>query len=119
MDFIFSEDVARANILAMQSDVKDDVFNVGSGIETSLYELLQCLLKVTGHSGVEPEYMPERSVNPVPRRLSCTINAQEKIGFVAGVGLEEGLRRLVEWRRKSMSAGTIDAYVKDLAKELR
>ena len=119
MDFIFSEDVARANILAMQSGVTDDVFNVGSGIETSLLELLQCLLKVTGHTDVEPEYLPERSVNPVPRRLSCTKNAREKIGFVASVGLEEGLRRLVDWRRKAMSTGTIDAYVKDLAKELR
>ncbi|MFN9039577.1 MAG: NAD-dependent epimerase/dehydratase family protein, partial [Planctomyces sp.] len=80
MDFIFSEDVARANLLAMQSDVSDEVFNVGSCQETSLLELLQCLLKVCGRTEVQPEFLPERSVNPVPRRLAGTDKAAKLLG---------------------------------------
>src|SRR5438132_6899551 len=41
MDFVFSEDVARANVAAMASAITDDVFNIASGVETSLFDLLQ------------------------------------------------------------------------------
>ncbi len=119
MDFIFSEDVARANLLAMRSDVSDDVFNVGSGTETSLLELLHTLLKVCDRSHAKPEFLPERSVNPVPRRLSCVQRAAEKIGFLSEVSLEAGLRRLVEWRRSALHAGTMAAYITDLPREQR
>lgn len=116
MDFIFSEDVARANVLAMQSDVSDEVFNVGSCQETSLLELLNCLLEVCGRSDVKPDFLPERSVNPVPRRLADTRLATERIGFRAQVGLAEGLKRLIEWRRQAQQLGTMAAYVTDVPK---
>ncbi|HEY6402984.1 MAG TPA: NAD-dependent epimerase/dehydratase family protein [Blastocatellia bacterium] len=103
MDFVYVEDVARANILAAKSDLVDEVFNVASGAETTLLELLQTLLKVTGHSEAQPEFMPERAINPVPRRLADTTKAEQKLGFLAQVGLEEGLRRLVEWRKQVIS----------------
>jgi len=119
MDFIFSEDVARANVLAMQSDVSDDVFNVGACQETSLLELLNCLLEVCGRSDVRPEFLPERSVNPVPRRLADTSRAAERIGFRAQVGLAEGLKRLIEWRQQAQQSGTMSAYVTDAPKEQR
>jgi UDP-glucose 4-epimerase len=96
MDFIYVEDIARANILAMQADVSDEVFNVASGVETSLNELAYALLDVMG-SDLEPEYAPARKVNPVPRRLADTQRAARMIGFRAEVPLEEGLRRLVDW----------------------
>ncbi|HVN85470.1 MAG TPA: NAD-dependent epimerase/dehydratase family protein [Candidatus Binatia bacterium] len=96
MDFVYIDDVARANILALQSDVADDVFNVGSGSETSLNELAAALLKVMG-SNLRPEYGPERQVNPVPRRLADTTKAERMLGFRAQFGLVDGLSRLVEW----------------------
>jgi UDP-glucose 4-epimerase len=99
MDFVFSEDVARANVLAARSEVADEVCNVASGTETSLLELLQALLKITGHEDVEPEFLPERKVNPVPRRLGDARKAERLLGFTCCIGLAEGLRRLVEWRR--------------------
>lgn len=104
MDFIFSEDIARANLLAAKSDTGDEVFNIASGVETSLLELFQALLKVTGHTDVEPEFLPERKVNPVPRRLADTRKAEKMLGFKAQISLEEGLRRLVEWRKQAMAA---------------
>jgi UDP-glucose 4-epimerase len=98
MDFIYIEDVARSNILALQSDVSDEVFNVASGSETSLNELAEALLKVMG-SVLQPEYGPERTVNPVSRRLADTSKAERVLGFKAQISLEEGLSQLVEWWR--------------------
>ena len=101
MDFVYIDDVAKANVLALQSDCDDDVINVASGRETSLRELAAALLKVMGATHLMPEYGPERSVNPVLRRLASTRKAQSLLGFRAEVGLEEGLDRLVRWWQKN------------------
>jgi UDP-glucose 4-epimerase len=96
MDFVYIDDIARANILALQSDISDEVFNVASGTETSLNELATALLRVMG-SNLAPEYGPERKVNPVSRRLADIAKAEDMLGFKATVGLQEGLQRLVAW----------------------
>ncbi|HEU5012456.1 MAG TPA: NAD-dependent epimerase/dehydratase family protein [Roseiflexaceae bacterium] len=96
MDFVHVEDIARANILAAESTISDEVFNVASGVETSLNDLAYALLRVMG-SDLHPEYGPERKVNPVPRRLADTRKARERLGFTAQVSLEDGLRQLVAW----------------------
>ena len=101
MDFVYIDDVAKANVLALQSDCDDDVINVASGRETSLRELAAALLKVMGATHLVPEYGPERSVNPVLRRLASTRKAQSLLGFRAEVGLEDGLDRLVRWWQKN------------------
>jgi len=95
--------VARANILAMQAEASDRVFNIASGTETSLNELAAMLLHVMG-SNLKPEYGPERKVNPVPRRLADTRGAEEHLSFRVEVGLQDGLRRLVEWWRAAGAA---------------
>jgi UDP-glucose 4-epimerase len=96
MDFVYIDDVARANVLALASDVSNEAFNVASGTETSLRGLAEALLKTMG-SGQAPEFGPERSVNPVSRRLADVSKAERMLGFRAEVGLEEGLSRLVQW----------------------
>lgn len=109
MDFVFVEDVARANVLAAQAVVSDEVVNVASGTETSLRELAELLLMVMDAEGLGIEFGPERNVNPVPRRLADTSKAERLLGFRAKIDLEEGLRRLVGWwhreRRDGGSAG--------------
>jgi UDP-glucose 4-epimerase len=110
MDFVYIEDVARANLLAAKADVSDEVFNVASGTETSLLELAETLLRVMG-SDQRPEHAPERKVNAVSRRLASTAAAADRLGFHARVGLEEGLTRLVEWWRsvRFAPAGEVSA----------
>ena len=103
MDFVYIEDVARANLLAAESGAGDEVFNVASGAETSLQQLADTLLKVMG-SGLKVEHGPERKVNPVARRLADVRAARERIGFTAQVSLEEGLRRLVAWYQEERRA---------------
>jgi UDP-glucose 4-epimerase len=104
MDFVYVGDIARANILAAQVDVTDEVFNIASGTETSLNDLAVALARVMG-SDVKPEYGPERKVNPVPRRLADVSKARAMLGFEAQVGLDEGLRRLVDWWRDQKRLG--------------
>lgn len=103
MDFVYVEDIARANILAATAEVTDDVFNVASGVETSLAGLAAELLEVMG-SDLSVEFGPERAVNGVTRRLADTSHARDGIGFVAEVDLEEGLTRLVDWWRGERGA---------------
>jgi len=98
MDFVYIEDVARSNILALQAEQTDDVFNIASGTETSLNDLAVTLLKVMG-SDLEPEYGPERTVNPVSRRLADTAKAEQLLGFKSQIDLEDGLSQLVDWWR--------------------
>jgi UDP-glucose 4-epimerase len=96
MDFVYVGDIARANVLAAESDATNEVFNVASGQETSLVGLAEMLLRVMG-SDLSIEYGPERAVNKVPRRLADTTLARDQLGFEAEVDLEEGLARLVDW----------------------
>lgn len=98
MDFVIAEDIARANLLAAASPVTEGVYNVASGTETSLQELAEALLRVMD-SDLPVEYGPERAVNSVVRRLADTSAAERDLGFRATIGLDEGLRRLVEWWR--------------------
>lgn len=96
MDFVFAEDIARANIAAADAGVVDEVFNVASGTETSLNDLALTLLRVMG-STAPLEYGRERKVNPVPRRLADISKTERLLGFATTVPLVEGLRRLVAW----------------------
>jgi UDP-glucose 4-epimerase len=96
MDFIYVKDIARANILAAESPISDEVFNIACSVETSLNDLAYALMRVMDVD-MPLEYGPERKVNPVPRRLADTNSAREKIGFTAQVQLEAGLSELVDW----------------------
>lgn len=96
MDFVFTEDIARANLLAAEADATDEVFNIGSGTETTLRQLADALLRVMG-SDLSVELGPARAVNGVTRRLADVSAAEKRLGWHAEVGLEEGLRRLVAW----------------------
>ncbi len=99
MDFVHVGDVASASVLAALSGATDAVFNVGTGVETSLNELARLLLRVMG-SNLHPQHAEARKVNPVSRRLASVDAAATALGFRAAVGLEEGLRDLVGWWRR-------------------
>ncbi len=106
MDFVDVRDVARACLLAAESEVSDEVFNVASGVETSLNELAVTLLKVMG-SDLKPEYGPERKVNPVSRRLADVSKAKHMLDFETEIGLEQGLRDLVAWWQKTRQSDKV------------
>ncbi len=98
MDFVNVIDIARANVMGLESDVTDEVFNIASHSETSLNDLAFALLKVM-KSDLKPEYGPPRGVNPVSRRLADISKAERMLGWKPQLGLDEGLEGLVEWWR--------------------
>ena len=89
MDFVYTEDIARANVLAAGSDATDEVFNIASGTETSLIELAEALQRAMG-SDLGLEFGPARGVNGVTRRLADTSAAARRLGWKAEIGLDEG-----------------------------
>ena len=101
-DFVHVADVARANILSMKSDATDVNLNVGTGVQTTIRELVDTLLELTG-SDLEPEYKPQEQMF-VTHRVGRTEKAERALGFRASVGLREGLRSVVEWRRRDQGA---------------
>jgi UDP-glucose 4-epimerase len=103
MDFVFTEDIARANVLAAASDVTDEVINIGSGVETSLVELADSLQRAMG-SAQPLEFGPARGGGGVHRRLADISHARECLGWKPEVDLEEGLRTLVAWWRAERAA---------------
>lgn len=98
MDFVFTTDIARANLRAAESTVTDAVYNIGSNTETSLLELAEALLDVMG-SGLSVALGPERAVNGVTRRLASIEAARQELGWKPEIDLKAGLRNLVDWWR--------------------
>lgn len=107
MDFVYVEDVARINVEGLISEVTDEVFNVGTGVQTTLNELCHLLLQITG-SHLKPEYHEARKVNNVQARRAATEKAEKLLGFKARVDLETGLRSLIQWRDQAKLALTAE-----------
>ncbi len=103
MDFVYVGDVARAFLLAASADAPGEVFNVASGVETSLNDLARTLIAAMGRS-VQIEYASARRISPVQRRLADTTRARSLLGFTAETDLAEGLRHLVDWWRAASGA---------------
>lgn len=95
-DFIYVEDVARANLLAMEAKASGHNYNVGRGIGTSIKELTEMLLNLSD-SPLEIHYEPA-GLTFVTNRIGCAKAAARDLGFTWSVNLEEGLRRLIDWR---------------------
>jgi len=96
-DFIYVTDCARANLCAISSDRTDAFYNVGRGIQTSIKELTEMILEITG-SKLKIQYEPQGTTF-VKNRVGSTKRAEREIGFKAFIGLEEGLEKLIKWRR--------------------
>jgi UDP-glucose 4-epimerase len=100
-DFVSVEDCAVANVCAMRSTVKNQFYNVGTGKRTSLKELAELVIKLTG-CNEEITYMQRSEATMVKNRIGCPVKAAKEIGFKANVDLEEGLLKLINWRKSHM-----------------
>jgi UDP-glucose 4-epimerase len=97
-DFVAVEDCAKANLCAMRAETVDRFYNVGTGTRTSLKELAERICHLTGCN--QPiNYAPRSQATLVRNRIGSPKRAAEEIGFTAEVDLDEGLRRLIAWRK--------------------
>ena len=96
-DFVAVEDCGRANVCAMKADASDRFYNIGTGKRTSLKELAELILEITG-SNKPITYAPRSQATLVRNRIGCPKRASAEIGFTARLALREGLKQLIEWR---------------------
>jgi UDP-glucose 4-epimerase len=102
-DFVHVDDVARANVLSLKSDASDVFLNVGMGVQTTINELVERLLALTG-SDIRPEYLPQEQMF-VTNRIGSTELAEELTGFRAAIDLDDGLGSVIEWRQQDKLGG--------------
>src|SRR5438105_5944386 len=101
-DFVAAEDCGLANVCAMKADVVDRFYNVGTGKRTSLKEIAEKLISLTG-SNQPIQYAPRSQATLVRNRIGSPKRAAAEIGFVAEMPLEHGLRELIGWRKAHMA----------------
>lgn len=95
-DFIYVSDIAKANICAMKSEATGECYNVGRGIGTSIKDLSELLIGLTG-TNLKIKYEPAGQTF-VTNRIGCPKAAEKDLGFKWTIDLEEGMKRLIEWR---------------------
>ncbi len=96
-DFVAVEDCGLANVCAMKADTVDAFYNVGTGKRTSLKELAEMLIQLTGCTK-SIQYAPRSQATLVRNRIGSPKRASEEISFTACIDLLDGLNRLIEWR---------------------
>ena len=100
-DFISVRDAARANICAMTSNVNDENFNVGTGIQTTISDLCNLILKLT-NSGLKVIYKPYAEADSrrlVQNRIGSIIKSKSLLNFEHSISLNDGLMDLIQWRK--------------------
>ena len=101
-DFIYVEDVARGLLACATNGAPGDVYNIASGIETTIRRLAELVLEQTARSS-ELELGPRRPWDHSVLRLGSPTKAERDLGFIAEVSLEEGLRRTIEWTQENLA----------------
>ena len=99
-DFIYVDDVARANVLALKSDPTDRFYNVGTGVQTSIRELSDLILRLKD-SKLKVTFAPysaDDTRSLVKNRIGCPERARKELGFEYRYSLEEGIKELIKWR---------------------
>jgi UDP-glucose 4-epimerase len=97
-DFIYVGDVGHANVCALKSNATDAFYNIGMGTRTTIRELCELILEITGSSlGIQYEPAGQTFVT---NRVGSTDRAKRDLAFEAEIGLREGLTRLIQWRKK-------------------
>jgi len=102
-DFVSVRDVARANVLALQADTSGECYNVGRGIGTTIQELVEIMLRMTGCE-LPIQYEPAGTTF-VTQRIGSPDKAKRDLGFEWTIDLEDGLRDLIAWRRSDAASG--------------
>ena len=99
-DFIYVEDVAKANIAALKSDTSFGYYNVGTEVQTTIKELCDTILELK-NSDLEVIYKPyslDDARALVQNRIGSAKKAREEIGFAYKYSLKDGLQKLIDWR---------------------
>lgn len=107
-DFVFVGDVVEGLIRCAELGAPGDVYNLASGVETSIRELAETVVSICGSSS-ELQLGPERDWDRSGHRFGSTEKSERELGFTAAIGLEQGLRETIDWTTRHLAL--IDAAV--------
>ena len=99
-DFVYVEDVARANVQALLSDQDFGMYNVGTEVQTTINELCEMILKLK-ESNLKVQYNPyseDDARSMVKNRIGSRVKAEQDLGFKYKYELKKGLEKLIQWR---------------------
>src|SRR5438067_12392233 len=103
-DFTYIANVVEANLQAVESSAAvGKVINIANGVRVTINELLDSLKSLTNRSEVSPEYAPRRTGDVLHSLADLTL-AQSALRYSPRIGLEEGLRRTLDWWKTSRFA---------------
>ncbi len=100
-DFIFVEDICRGLRLCALKGEPGDVYNIGSGVETTIAELAEKIKELAG-SESKIQYLPKRDWDNSGKRFASTVKSREALGFEASVPISEGLKITINWTKENM-----------------
>jgi UDP-glucose 4-epimerase len=100
-DFIFVDDIVRGLMLCATKGTPGEVYNLASGVETSILELAE-LINEMASNPAPIEYLPSRPWDHSGKRFGSTEKSREALGFEPQVGLREGIQRTIDWTRENL-----------------
>jgi nucleoside-diphosphate-sugar epimerase len=100
-DFVYVEDIARGLLACAERGEPGDVYNLASGVETTIRRLAEQILELSG-SGSELEVAPRRPWDHSILRFGSPEKARRDLGFEASTPLEDGLRATIGWTRENL-----------------
>jgi dTDP-L-rhamnose 4-epimerase len=106
-DFIFVEDIARANLLAIEKSEKTDFYNVGTGVGTSINEVAGCLIQTLDFK-IKPVYSEEFRIGDTRHDFASVDKIKKDLGFKPKWNFKNGLRELVKWSEEEKA---IDKFI--------
>jgi len=101
-DFIYVDDIVRGLLLCATKGEPGEVYNLASGVETSILELARQINELAANP-IPIDLRPARAWDRSGKRVGSTEKAEREIGFRARVPLREGLKRTIEWTRENLA----------------
>jgi UDP-glucose 4-epimerase len=104
-DYVYVADIVAANLAAASHPEAHGVYNIGTGRECSVLEVLASLRRAAGldDDALQPEFAPAR-LGELQRSALDVNRARAELGFVAQSDLDDGMRRTLEWARAAATA---------------
>lgn len=100
-DFTYIDDVVEATLMAgISSKAEGQVYNVGTGRETTINQLARMIIGIAG-AQLEPAYVDRRDIDNIRRRVVNIEKIRRELRWVPSITIEKGLRRTYEWLKEN------------------
>ena len=114
-DFVSVKDVAQACRLALErTDVKDDVFNVGSGTSYTVRDIANRMASVLGRENLQPHLTHDYRMGDIRHCFADISRARQRLGYEPRVTLDQGIEQLSDWLSSQVATDRVAEHQADL-----